>query len=439
MRLPLDLIRQIGLWVQEPTTFFSFLEALGTPAARGPLDPLWQLLLLHPHKSLWPSLHLTFSMKDHLRLVEDAMPCFTCVRVYWFPDLDWLLHYLRRPIDVEWSADFTLTDTQGLAEWFAQWVQLPLTQLRVFFPRDEPMLIDYFCAAYPQCQNLTCLSIWTTGGPIALPLPTSWSKLVELSLNRVLMTSTRVYQLIHWLASVPVRSIRLDNWSFEANVDNTLQGTFFSALFLHSTLQALTLEECSLTALDHFASTDTLTRTLHTLTLTNCNLNPSSLVGLANSLSDSCLQSFILRRPGYEEGEDDEYMAAFERLFQGVALSSTTHLTLSLCGLDDACWARLAPLIPTTKVERLSLHYNGITDVSMPWLGCAVQGTHTLRTLTLSQNKITTSGFQSFLGHVQTSSLKTLCMMDYDMHQDDQAIQDLVQQAQTVGIRWEFS
>ncbi|KAF0699041.1 Aste57867_10386 [Aphanomyces stellatus] len=83
--LPVDVLVKVGLWLPDAPSFFSFVQALGSPQARGPFEALWQLgFILQDREGLWPTLVLTDELletRDRRMLVESVIQHHPCVRV----------------------------------------------------------------------------------------------------------------------------------------------------------------------------------------------------------------------------------------------------------------------------------------------------------------------------------------------------------------------
>ncbi|KAF0699422.1 Aste57867_10006 [Aphanomyces stellatus] len=143
-RLPSDVHLKIGLWLLDYRSFFSFLDALGTPRARGPFfDRLWQLGLLPKERTnLWPTLVLTHQVyrnPERLVLVEQVMKYMPHILVKTRCDLEWLQQSLGPSTTITWCAQFPSSSTETpvhgillpLEDWFHLWSYFPISNIVV--------------------------------------------------------------------------------------------------------------------------------------------------------------------------------------------------------------------------------------------------------------------------------------------------------------------
>ncbi|KAF0716104.1 Aste57867_3025 [Aphanomyces stellatus] len=425
--VPPEVLLKIGFLLPDAASFFSFLEALDAPAARGPFfESLWQLGSSGIDRShLWPSLTMTgaiFQTPRRLALVESVLGLYSNVKVMGRCDLGWLHNHLRPSNSITWNALFPSassdTNIHGahvpLDEWYTMWAVLPITNLDLvahpsrgysklnpFAAMDEwgSDAEQCFYAVLPQCLHLAALSfVGTLNLSVIFNLAAqSSSSLVELNL-----TSSHVYpsllsaaELTHatqWLATTPVRRFCIPKVTFGGDVDTTVRNAFFSALLSCPSMEVIEGTGWDLTALE----TAILPITLGTqrLMLHQPTVTPSSLITLAHAVCNSTavMQLTLTGYKAVTAYSREDYGSAFQVLMEAVTHSSVTSLDVTGCYLHDCYWPRLGPMVQTSKLQTLTLKRNEISDEGVAWIAQAIQANLTLTRVELDDNLISSDG-----------------------------------------------
>ncbi|KAF0719793.1 Aste57867_792 [Aphanomyces stellatus] len=399
VRLPLDVLVKIGLWLPEASSFFAFLDALGSLAARGPLDVFWQLGSIYPrHDDLWPTLVLTEEMfKHHGRLVASAIALASHVVVVDLAcDIDWFHDHVGRHTTITWNAafpSFSGVHDVSLHAWFDLWAGLPITTLVL---RTELLLTSditsLLCTALPRCRRVTTLEIQS-----APSLSTIFEQgalppmLVNLTIDvpaPCRFTAMSLAKAIQWLATAPVQRVEWTCSFSTGDVEPSIQNTFFAALFTSPSLDYMALSGWNLSHLD----TSTLpmpSLAMRELRLDGVDLKSTDIVTLAHAVRHSpSLEHLCLRLDNHTDPSATYavYGPACEQLLAACVHVKT--LELAACYLWDPHWHRLAPHLQSTKLESIALPDNGIANQGAVWIGRAIQTHATLINVQLDHNEI---------------------------------------------------
>ncbi|KAF0693142.1 Aste57867_15851 [Aphanomyces stellatus] len=422
-RLPFDILVRIGLWIEDVDSIFAFLDALGTPDARGPLDSLWQLgSTTLDRNNLWPSLVLTDAMcqPGQTTLVEAALPLYSHVDVRGMLEVGWLIQHLRAPRTVTWNAAFPSSQldavAQGpLADWFLQWAMLPLTNVTVVNPRhgedDAPIALThdaapFFFAVLPQCSLLVSLKLHCPSSiaPV-FALAASSSTLISLDMEfpwdalTPALTTTDVLNATKWLRATPVRHFRFPYLNMDTAIDRAVQNAFLHTLFTCPTLRRLQCYGWDLASLD--ASFLPITLGMRTLSLEFAALTPVGVSTLAQALRSSATMAHLIlrdvRRVGLQPPLD--YTTAYEALFDAVARSNVRSLNVSGCHLGEMSWGHLGPSLQQSQLQLVTFGRNAITDDAGMWIVHAIQAHATINNVDLSGNSISAGLVEELLTH----------------------------------------
>ncbi|KAF0698344.1 Aste57867_11022 [Aphanomyces stellatus] len=432
--LPADVLLNIVSFVADATTLFAWLDALGTAASRGPLEPLWQLGRLQAPTTLWPSLRLQKTTMENAAArvnVEAIVRYFvnSPVQVGWPDALEWLLRHVRPWITVYWNARLPLaTVRRAPHDWFSSWAELPLVHVTLtdLSPSDA-VVSTAFYAALPRCTGLTRLDL---AGHLDLRaifhFAATSTKLQALYLScsgggHSQVTTGVLADACHWLACTRVTMFQFGAWVWADDVDNAARAAFYAALFSHKTMETIALWQCSLPNLE-------LTTPLgvRKLVLVECSLSPRSVRGLAHAVPHSALAELAMDDLVRNSPHSGAYLDAFAWLMQALCHSNVATLSLERCNLGDMYWPRLAPLlqqIPT--LESVNLKGNDIRDTrSAGLLAHAIAAHANLRKVDLFNNCLDTEGAIALLkcnaGRRSTHPVQEICLRGYCTDRDDE-------------------
>ncbi|KAF0693453.1 Aste57867_15592 [Aphanomyces stellatus] len=248
----------------------------------------------------------------------------------------------------------------------------------VFLTVDvEPNLF----AVLPRCHQLTRL---ICGRDCSLEsvfeFATSSSTLVELALN-----------LNHCDAVAhdrPVRRFKCQGVPLDIAIDGETRRAFSAAMLKCRAMDTLIRADCDV---DLDSTMLPASLTLRRLFLNNVALAPRSLVAVADaSRMSTSVDTLSLAGLNRMEGHAaDEYTAAFATLFE--CLGAVKVLHVSRCGLDDAAWTQLGPILATHShhLESINLNRNGVSDVGAAAIAHAIQTMPALCRVEMTGNKLT--------------------------------------------------
>ncbi|KAF0705755.1 Aste57867_6963 [Aphanomyces stellatus] len=420
--LPADVLLKVCPWAQDATTLFSFLEALGTPQARGPFEPLWQLgATMSDREPLWPSLVLTeavFQNPERLHLMESVIQHYSTVTVKWVGDLGWLHVHLAPHTAVTWVAAFPSSrfpvihgTPSTIDAWFDLWAQLRLTKLAIRNPTydidSEPALdpdfVPFFERALVRCCHVQSLTVecWSPSLGAIFELAAHSSTLVYLDIMvpfPIFVDAESPHlnaaQLVHatkWLTCTPVQHVCLSYVGLEPATDAAVRQEFFAALFSCSTLhfvQTYGRDFGPMALQDVLPST----LTLQSLFLCGVLLEPAALSALARAVRDSTNLKHLCVR-GFGTLNRTDYDTTFHELFDAVAHSKVRDFEASSWPLGDARWSDLGPcVVKMPHVETLTLSYTLMRAAGAVYLAQAIQVNTSLSKVEVSGNDIAADG-----------------------------------------------
>ncbi|KAF0685468.1 Aste57867_22647 [Aphanomyces stellatus] len=434
--LPSEVLLQVIAWIPDASSLYSFLQALGTSVARGPLESLWQLGATTSRlNDLWPSLVLTdaiFQDRERLALVASALDCVSHIHVmgpitrHWVCDVGWLHQHVGPRTTITWHAAFPSSSADAmvhgvvvaLKDWFTLWAQLPITHVIVKNPNDTcdddevPFLREdvtpYLYVVLKDVKQLVSLHLNGRGCyadltgssctclvdmlEAVVPLPT----LKDLHMQSLwcgqstALSTTQVHQAITSLWSTKLRRLDVPNVSVDPAVTPAVRNAFFTALF--STIYEVHGYLWDLSTLNDATYFDL---TLRKLSLDLAALTPSGLRCLARAVRQSTTLDTLCITNVYamdDDKNDDDVTPAFEALFDAVGHANVKMLDVSGCGLGPSLWPTLGPLLQQTKLTCISLANNDMQDDGANWLGQAVQANSGIAKIELGFNNITLDG-----------------------------------------------
>ncbi|KAF0715879.1 Aste57867_3129 [Aphanomyces stellatus] len=445
------MLLAVGLWIEDHTTFFSFLEALGTAKARGSFfQSLWQLGSTKRDEQLrlWPSFDLTETYIENPRrlLVEYVTHHHPNVNISKQVDLDWLdwlKVHLCPMANFTWEAQFPSPTTMplvgvdhSLEEWYKAWAQLPIAGIKVSNYNSKsasllPAAVPYLFAVLPHCHGLTTL--WFRGcfcfSPLFKFLATS-TMLVELRIScwweKKLLTEADLVHATQWLKSAPVQRIYLEYLYLAPTVPSSVKNAFYNALFGCPTLRKVYFNKFDVLQFKWHPGT-----VLHmqTLKLFYCTIPATALQSLARALRRSTrvnvVSIFSLIQIEIDGVDlDAEYTSAWEEFLDAVGHAGVKYLNVKDCCFGDSRWHLLGPLLQKSKLHKLQLLNVGITADGAACLVQAIEANDSLTEVNLMGNVLT---FDSVVGLVKassqrlTASLTQLCVTiqnDSNVHEN---------------------
>ncbi|KAF0696441.1 Aste57867_12800 [Aphanomyces stellatus] len=391
---PTDVLVKIALSLDDVVTFFSFLDAMGDH--RGALEPLWQLGLTTNHKDLWPQLCLSWPlMRDPVSraLVKAILHLYSTVVVRNIDNVAWLHEHLRPPIKVEWQDS---TRKSRPSEWLDQWIQLPITTMRLWCSIDRTSSSSSNPSIEACLGRLSTLESLTLQNQFSLQTLFAWaaqptSKLVDLDVNdsgvdNALDAST-VRDAIQWLETHPVRTFRLCALPFHQSVDWKLRTHFYSAMFQQPTKELYL----------HFFGYNPWTASdmvfypfsMESLTIQGGSIAPRDLVRFADMLAQSSsltrlsLKSVELAN-GWTSPQDST--DAFAYFLDKV--SSIHTLVVDWCSVNELDWRQLGPVLQRSSVRNLSLTQNRLDQEAIYHIAKGLQGNNTIQVVDLTDNDV---------------------------------------------------
>ncbi|XP_073466798.1 NACHT, LRR and PYD domains-containing protein 3-like [Aquarana catesbeiana] len=195
---------------------------------------------------------------------------------------------------------------------------------------------------------------------------------------------------------------------------NNLEGPQFRDLMealTTSQIEELELENNHLTdsSCPHLASGIRNNQTLRTLNLYKNNLEGPHFRDLMEALTTSRIEKLEL---------DDNQLtdSSCPHLASGIRNNQTLRtLDLSMNNLEGPHFRDLMEALTTSRIEELRLSYNHLTDSSCPHLASGIRNNQTLRTLILSGNNLEGPHFRDLMEALTTSRIEQLEISDYSL------------------------
>ncbi|KAM5129482.1 NACHT, LRR and PYD domains-containing protein 3-like [Mantella aurantiaca] len=193
--------------------------------------------------------------------------------------------------------------------------------------------------------------------------------------------------------------------------ENSLEGPHFSDL-----MEALTtswIEELQLRNNDltdrsclHLASGIRDNQTLRKLDLSHNNLEGPHFTDLMEALTTSRIEELHLMNNHLTD-------SFCPHLVSGIRDNQTLRI-LDLCGnnLEGPHFSDLMEALTTSRIEELQLGNNDLTDISCPHLASGIRNNQTLRTLDLSHNNLEGSHFRDLMETLTTSRIERIYLLD---------------------------
>ncbi|KAF0699423.1 Aste57867_10007 [Aphanomyces stellatus] len=375
--LPLDVVVKIAGFISDSTTFFIFLDALGTTERRGPLESLWHFSRYMHRIHVWP--HMRFSAawfedlwKSEYAQLEAIVQQCDHVEIFCAGDVtaahvQWLKSNLRPLVTVKWVG-LVSCSTDGVYVEYQEkeWTQFGMDRMSVFSTHVANFLqavapfatslVELTLAIDQEDDNLVALFDFVAG---ALKL-TSWCLHYRRSLicpeagkdkeDDLLLTIDHLSSLARWFQRQPVTHFELSNFDVVQDTSLALRkqaADIFRTIFSCSTLDTLAFDCCTLPQL---------------FDLTDCTLHMRHLSLSVTRVSESCLEQLIALLP-QSNVETLNCRAKFHyaklvtlvAFFEALVLSRVKTLNISNCKFHHDKWTVLAPLLGQTRLETLDL------------------------------------------------------------------------------------
>ncbi|KAF0704610.1 Aste57867_7310 [Aphanomyces stellatus] len=418
---PPPVLLQIALYVNDASSLLSFLDALGASVRHSPILNSLSYLVQN-HDGIWPCICLTrqlFETAAPLKHVLIVLPHFAHVHVSWAGAMAWLGN-LSRSTSITWTASLP---NDASKSWFAQWAQLPVTELALRVEGNKPTR-RLFYQTLIHCHSLVRMKL---GGRVDLlsifKLAAASTKLVEVHLvggrTVPIMTTGCLGYAIRWLESTtPVQILTLTRWRWANDVDEQVRAAFYTALLGCATLHNLSFQECSLPHLQVVAPIATRHFKLGKVWLT-----PLNLTGIARALPESAVHNLVMTDIyRYPDFTDAEYLKAFEQLFEALTISNVHTLTLDRCQLGDVSWPTLATWLQQLKLQQLSLGGNGISDDGAILIALAISASAAIENVDLAHNRIGMKGAMALVNSWRTTRCFKVHFHENAISSEDEAL-----------------
>ncbi|CAI9580151.1 unnamed protein product, partial [Staurois parvus] len=189
--------------------------------------------------------------------------------------------------------------------------------------------------------------------------------------------------------------------------ENNLEGPHFRdlmAALTTSRIEELQLESNRLTASScpHLAFGIRNNQTLRTLDLSGNNLEGSHFSDLMVALTTSQIKELHL---SFIQLKD----RSCPHLTSVIRNNQTLRtLNLSINNLEGPHFSDLMASLRRSRIEKLDLMYNHLTDSSCPHLASGIRNNQTLRTLNLSENNLEGPHFSDLMAALTTSRIEEL-------------------------------
>ncbi|KAH9086196.1 hypothetical protein LEN26_020353 [Aphanomyces euteiches] len=384
-----ECIEQIGVFVNSPTTFFSFLRALPHDVLGSPLQSLLTLSKTIDPSLLWPRLRLEQDLTDmQIMLVRDASILYPYVELSGMWDLK-LLHRCLPP-----STEIHLRNTPDdvdvdlpLGSWYQELTLFHVTRIR---------LCEYFGGFNIPGSCLTVLSNFSSLRHLQVLCVTALTALEQHLVFEALTTcpieslslhqspwelsGSSVGHLTQWLESPRAMQLGLKH----CNAPRPHTRTLIKSLVESTSLRELRFKYGNVgLALAHRASQ--LPPNLRELVLDECHLDSEAMVQLAKLLPSTSLHKLDVAR---NRIQDDGALALAE------VLPKTQVEVLNIANADVGCRGvmGLALSLPFTCLQVLELAGNPMGDVAATALAAVLPRCSLLKRLDLSKTLLTDPG-----------------------------------------------
>ncbi|KAF0717223.1 Aste57867_2425 [Aphanomyces stellatus] len=243
--LPPDVLHQIASYVNDTVSFFSFLDALGSPALRGPLEAVWQLGMTLDHSSLWPHLDLSHLHDDvTLAQLQTIVPLYTTILVAGAFDLAWLKTCVHSKAQLRWDEPPLLADAATLAEWYDAFATL-----RVVHVTDSRCVVHPILSILTKLTHIKSLQVCaatTAHLDLLFAFAATSPSLTALQITRHFgeteeITQSMVRHIHQWFHRHHVLTFAVDSVLWARDVDAALQAQFCSTVLSHPSLDDLRL------------------------------------------------------------------------------------------------------------------------------------------------------------------------------------------------------
>ncbi|XP_073465174.1 NACHT, LRR and PYD domains-containing protein 3-like [Aquarana catesbeiana] len=192
---------------------------------------------------------------------------------------------------------------------------------------------------------------------------------------------------------------------------NNLEGPHFRNLMealTTSRIEELQLENNDLTdsSSPHLASGIRNNRTMRTLNLSRNNMEGPHFGKLMAALPTSLIEELQLKDSHLTD-------SSCPHLASGIRSNQTLRmLNLSKNKLEGHNFSNLMEALTTSQIEELHLSSNDLTDSSCPHLASGIRNNQTLRTLILSKNNLEGPHFKDLMEALTTSRIEKLQLSD---------------------------
>ncbi|CAK4641630.1 unnamed protein product [Aphanomyces euteiches] len=402
--IPSAVIQHIALFIQDASDFFSFLTCFDDETL-GDLQHFLKLSSQMSPTDLWPKLQLrqlTSSLVPSIRCITRF---FTTISVFEVYDVSLLRECLHPHNRVDLLSHPPRNEHHA-------WLTAPLSMLPVHhitFQAPEYATGDLFVEQLGNMPDLVSLTLQeshmhTDSMDRLFAFLQASSKLTRLSLSSLYVSDRternvgRVMRarpphstlqrrqlevLTAWLRRCPVTSFELDKWLVDDG-DQTSAVEFLDTLFGSSTLEDVTI---SYTPLGRFLAMVSFVAPIRmqSLALTRVCLTGASMAKLAAGLRHSSITSLSLEFNTIEHN-------GLQLLLDVLPESNIEMLCLRRMGLDDDACTLIAAVLPSSKIVKLDLSGNTLTDCGAEELCKVIDSLITLTSLHLSRNRITLQG-----------------------------------------------
>ncbi|KAF0692933.1 Aste57867_16044 [Aphanomyces stellatus] len=407
--LPQELLVKVALCLEDSATFFAFLDALGSPEARGPLEIFYVLAQRHPRNYLWPVARLTSFNAPLMHVFSCIAEFCTRVAVADMYDLDVLQQIVQPTTRIEWRdiPDDTRT-TEPLEPWFNQWSKLRITSV-ASHGRGR---LGPFIQVLPRLHHLTHLDMSGLHNEAWLDRLLKFiatSKVTSLSLNVApgdaysnirrgplprpapTFSAAMVENLTLWFQTQPVTHFRIARFCYDDEASPT---QLVDAIFHCPSLQVLALMQSTEAASLIVSPTGrTFPKKLREFHLVGCTISSDDVANLGAALVSSTIQVLDLRHSVVTACNRDGVKA----LLGALPRTCVRELHLTNCGLGDEFWTHAASLLTATPLSTVTLDDNAITNHGATLIAHALALTSSIHTIHFEYNNIGLQGAHNLL------------------------------------------
>ncbi|KAF0699771.1 Aste57867_9698 [Aphanomyces stellatus] len=402
-RFPSDIMQRVAFFIQDQATFFCFLEGYVESEALGSLQLVWDLSKTLGRRNVWPELKLCeLKTVDCAPVVLAVGPLYPTVHFIGMSDIDLMQQFLTPSTRVAWHSSSKCTPPEPWGPWYKRLSMLNL--VHVHEDNCAAERLEMSLAYFPDFALLRALEISNCRVYSMDPIFefVRHSKLTSLKLFSIqlqsedgndtnenqdeedqggweenTLTTKHIQDLTFWIKHQPVKSFRWSGFTLAAKP--TALKLFYDTLFACDTLRSFYHSDVPM--LGFTSTTWSKPLQIDQLTFEATDFNVDDMEALCQGLADSRVLTFELNTSeGSHEG--------FQALANALPLTQLQEVGIFYSELDDEDCGYLAAALSNSKLAKLNLAGNSVTNVGAIVLAKHIKESPHLVRLDVSCNRI---------------------------------------------------